>query len=377
MSETKKQTGKQRPSLLIAPPARERIFTHVADWPDWEAFSDMPVFNSKAVVQITGMSASTLRAWEKRYQLLAPRRADNAYRLYSERDLALIRWLKDRVDSGIAISQAVALFHHLQTLPQQETATVAPVDVMPDTTDAFSFQVPATQTGGQPQFWSSYLIPRQMSTLCDHLIVLFQEMNEQQAYALIASALAVHPIEQICTDVITPTLWQIGQLWSEGKLTTAIEHFASNFFRSLLMNHLHTVPSPLQGPLILIGNAPQEMHELGALMLTLFLRRSKMRVAYLGQNIEAGGLLDTIHRLRPAMICFSLTLPPHLPALITLGEAVQRLPEPRPILVFGGQGFTLLPPSGLTHLPGYYLSGDLSSVTAKIGVLARQQEQEE
>src|SRR5689334_8040357 len=68
----------------------------------------------KAMVQQTGIAAPTLRAWERRYAILSPERAHNDYRLYSERDIVIIRWLKERVDAGMSISQAIALFHHLQ-----------------------------------------------------------------------------------------------------------------------------------------------------------------------------------------------------------------------------------------------------------------------
>src|SRR5450759_5688577 len=81
------------------------------EWPALEQFSDAPMFNTKAVAQQTGIAAPTLRAWERRYDLLSPERAGNDYRLYSERDIVLIRWLKERVDSGMSISQAIALFH--------------------------------------------------------------------------------------------------------------------------------------------------------------------------------------------------------------------------------------------------------------------------
>src|ERR1700686_3239337 len=82
--------------------------------PDLEHYSDVPLFNTKAVVQKTGIAAPTLRAWERRYTILSPERAQNDYRLYSERDIALIGWLKDRVDAGMSISQAIALFRHLE-----------------------------------------------------------------------------------------------------------------------------------------------------------------------------------------------------------------------------------------------------------------------
>src|SRR2546427_12509418 len=88
-------------------------------WPRLEHYSDVPLFNTKAVVHQTGIAAPTLRAWERRYMILSPERAHNDYRLYSERDIAIIRWLKERVDAGMSISQAIALFRHLEEEQRQ------------------------------------------------------------------------------------------------------------------------------------------------------------------------------------------------------------------------------------------------------------------
>ena len=76
-------------------------------------FATTPLYNIKAVVQATNISPSTLRAWERRYNMCQPQRSDSGYRLYSDRDIAIIRWLKAQVDAGMSISQAVAW---LQTL---------------------------------------------------------------------------------------------------------------------------------------------------------------------------------------------------------------------------------------------------------------------
>ena len=84
------------------------------EWPDLEHYADVPLFNTKAVAQKTGIAAPTLRAWERRYTILSPERAQNDYRLYSERDIAIISWLKEHVDAGMSISQAIALFRHLE-----------------------------------------------------------------------------------------------------------------------------------------------------------------------------------------------------------------------------------------------------------------------
>jgi MerR family transcriptional regulator, light-induced transcriptional regulator len=88
-------------------------FEGTMEWPKLERYSDKPVFNIKAVVQQTGIPAPTLRAWERRYVLFSPKRADNSYRLYTERDIVVLRWLRGRVEDGMLISQAIALYHHL------------------------------------------------------------------------------------------------------------------------------------------------------------------------------------------------------------------------------------------------------------------------
>src|SRR5260370_33274253 len=85
-----------------------------SEWIDLERYADNPIFNTKGVVKQTGVPAPTLRAWERRYDILSPERANNDYRLYSERDIATIHWLKKRVDEGMSISQAIALFRHMK-----------------------------------------------------------------------------------------------------------------------------------------------------------------------------------------------------------------------------------------------------------------------
>jgi MerR family transcriptional regulator, light-induced transcriptional regulator len=77
---------------------------------------DEPKFTIKAVASQTGIRPVTLRAWERRHEVLTPHRADNRYRLYSERDVAILRWLKSRVDGGISISNAVSELRSLSSI---------------------------------------------------------------------------------------------------------------------------------------------------------------------------------------------------------------------------------------------------------------------
>ena len=366
------------------------IYEGPIERPDLELFSDTPVFNTKAVVQQTGVAASTLRAWERRYDLLSPKRANNDYRLYSERDIALICWLKAYIDTGVSISQAIALFHHLN----QEHQGIVPMSLArqkPDgpvvNTSIFHI-APASFTPLPPPIphprqeketlslssvphvipsytTMNYSATHNMSLIREHLIDAFRLLDEPAATMMMGSMLTIYSVEQVCTELITPTLWQIGQLWADGQLSVTVEHFASTFFRALLTNLFHVTPGPRDGPLTIACCAPGEPHELAALMLSLFLRRQHTRVAYLGQSIEITGLLHTIRKLSPTLVCISLTMPEYIPALSKLATDVQQMPAPRPIFSFGGQVFAHSS-HAIPQIPGIHLNGDLKDVVTQL-----------
>ena len=140
-------------------------------FPELERYSDYPLYNTKAVVQQTGIPAPTLRAWERRYTFLLPGRADNSYRRYSERDIVVIRWLKERVDTGMSISQAIALFRHLDeerngSSQQQENF------LSEGENTAFQVTFPVTSGNGQTQYVTESDAEKKIQT--------FDEMTSEQ-----------------------------------------------------------------------------------------------------------------------------------------------------------------------------------------------------
>ena len=69
---------------------------------------DEPKYPVKRISDLTGINPVTLRAWERRYGILKPDRDENRYRLYSDQDLAILRWLINKKNSGVSISTAAA-----------------------------------------------------------------------------------------------------------------------------------------------------------------------------------------------------------------------------------------------------------------------------
>jgi DNA-binding transcriptional MerR regulator/methylmalonyl-CoA mutase cobalamin-binding subunit len=284
--------------------------------PQLDAFADTPFFNTKAVVRQTSVPAPTLRAWERRYGILSPQRAENDYRLYSERDMAIIAWLRERVEQGMTISQAVAMLR---------------------SSDALAHRARYDAPAGTPDAEFSW--PELQAALLDH----FVELDEAGASAIINQALAVYSVEDVCLLLFVPTLTAIGDHWSVGDISITIEHFASTIVRGSLERLFHLAAIPQAAPLILVGCAPEEQHELGALMLALFLRRAGAQVAYLGQNVEPADLAFTVASARPAAVALSATLPQHAALLAKTVDRVRQAKEATPKIFVGGQAFAADP----------------------------------
>lgn len=72
--------------------------------------TDEPIFSIGTVSRLTGIPADTLRAWERRYNAITPRRCpDNNRRGYTRADLTRLGLIKQLVDQGHAVSSVVYL----------------------------------------------------------------------------------------------------------------------------------------------------------------------------------------------------------------------------------------------------------------------------
>lgn len=71
--------------------------------------SARPRLRIGAVSQITGIPVDTLRAWERRYEVVSPRRAGGTARLYDQDDVDRLQRIKRLVDAGHAIGSVARL----------------------------------------------------------------------------------------------------------------------------------------------------------------------------------------------------------------------------------------------------------------------------
>ncbi len=67
---------------------------------------DAPIYTIGTVCRETGLNPATVRTWEDRYGRIVPSRDTGGRRLYSRRQIEDLRWLTQRVESGLQPSEA-------------------------------------------------------------------------------------------------------------------------------------------------------------------------------------------------------------------------------------------------------------------------------
>jgi methanogenic corrinoid protein MtbC1 len=295
-------------------------------------YATTPLYNIKAVVQTTGISPSTLRAWERRYNVARPHRSDSGYRLYSERDIAIIRWLKAQVDVGMSISQAVHWLENIVGESGDTEGTILP-------SNGSAAPVPELHALGSLQRDQV----RDLHSLQADLIHALTTYNEAEAETVVAEAFALYPVEQVGEELFTPVLVEIGERWHRGDLSITTEHFATNYLIQRLGTLLRSIPNSTSAPLIWVGCAPGEMHEVGALLLGIYLRRAGFQIHYLGQNLPLDDFAGEAKRRQPAMILFSASAVHSAEELAKLTTRLANHDQATPLIGYGGKIFERRP----------------------------------
>jgi len=306
---------------------------------------DTPRFNIKHVAEQTGILPVTLRAWERRYRLLTPRRTASNYRLYSEREIAMLRWMKRRVDSGLRVQMAAEELHALRRSGE-----------WPDLLPPLEKRAP-------------YVGESSPSLFSARLFQALKVQDESKAAQVLTQAHASFDVSTLGLEVIIPCLVEIGEAWHRGEMRIAEEHMASTFLRGRLLTLYQAFPVRRRGPRLIVGAAPGERHEIGALVFSLLARRAGFWVEYLGPDVDIADLLDFVRADRPALVCLSATTREPAVRLHNVHKALSRL-RPRPRFGYGGRAFNSDP--RLRELvPGEFLGPTLGEAIGRVASLLK------
>jgi DNA-binding transcriptional MerR regulator len=237
----------------------------------------------KEFAAIVGVPEATLRAWERRYELLIPERTPGGFRLYTRADERRIRSMQAHMARGLAPAQAAAL-----ALTESAVQIAAPTS-------------PGELVGA--------------------LLAATIAFDATRFDALLDAAFAHGHLPGI-RDVVLPFLVEIGLGWERAEIKVGHEHFTSH----LIERRLFTLAQGWEtggGPLAVLACPSGERHTLGLVCFGLVLADRGWRIAYLGADTPIDQISDMGASMDPDAVVICSLDERHLtgngPAIADLG----------------------------------------------------------
>ena len=153
---------------------------------------------------------------------------------------------------------------------------------------------------------------------------------------------------EIYTRLLTPALHRIGERWTSGDITVAVEHRATAICTAVmggLSDHFRQ-GGPRRGVAVTL-TAPGEEHGIAATMVADFLRGSGWEVHHLGTHVPMEDLRTFLSVVDADVVCVSVGMPLHAPIYQGLVDACDGVQ-----LIMGGRGtdLSIAEPLGITVL---------------------------
>lgn len=148
-----------------------------------------------------------------------------------------------------------------------------------------------------------------------------------------------HSLEEIYEHLLKPSLYKVGELWEDNKISVASEQMASSIVESLLTElYLQLQPSKPNGKRAVLSGVQGELHQIGVKMVNDILEKNGWDTYFLGSNVPVKDLIHFSKGINPELFAFSMSLHFNLPALLKLMTEI-RIHFPNTPAILGGQGF--------------------------------------
>ena len=289
------------------------------------------MYNIKQAAARAGVTVPVLRAWERRYGIVAPARSAGGYRQFDDASVARVRVMRGLVDDGWSPSAAASaiLSGDVPVPPGEATRT------------------PGTRSKPTPGSIEVATEADPATVLSRRFVEAARTMAPEAVDAVLDDLFARGSFERVVTDLLFPALEELGEAWAREDVSVAGEHLASGAVLRRLGLALEAAGSiDGRGPRVLVGLPPGGRHELGALAFAVAARRAGLSVAYLGPDLPVEDWVRAAGDAGAAVIGVVVARD-----RAAAGEVARRLHETYPALViaFGGPAAPSAPDA--TRLP--------------------------
>ncbi len=300
----------------------------------------------RVVAQRTGLTPATLRAWERRYQVVDPARSEGGQRLYSDRDVERLRRLHALTEAGRPISL-------IASLPDEELEQL-------HAEDRSRRYVPTTTESANGR--------NDVEALVTSAFERVAGLDGDGLEAVLRRAAVTLGVHTFLEDVVTPLLHRVGDAWARDTLGPAHEHLCTGVIQSVLAWLHEPVAGGANGPRLVVATLPGERHELGAMLVAAAAGLEGWQVTYLGVDLPADEIARAARAVGARAVALSVVNADTVSGAVDALGALRRALGPGVGLLVGGAAAARM--SGKALPAGVERLENLAGLVEALGRLA-------
>lgn len=270
-------------------------------------------FSIKAVAQRSGLSAHVIRIWEKRYGAVTPERTGTNRRRYSAEQIERLTLLRQITQSGQSISGVA----NLPLARLKKIARESP------------------PLGARPGPGSAATVSP--AVLLAECLAAVQALDAAKLEASLERAATALGGQGMLQQLVAPLAQAIGDLWRDGTITVAHEHFATAVLRHYLGHAARTFAPGGGEPVLIVATPAGQLHELGALLVGALAANLGWRITYLGASLPAAEIAGAARQQQARAVALSLVYPEDDARLAGELSRLRTLLPPEVGLIVGGR----------------------------------------
>jgi DNA-binding transcriptional MerR regulator len=295
----------------------------------------LPLIGIGALAKATSIPVETIRTWERRYGVPAPRRTDGGHRLYHASEIEHLALISRALDAGHRAAQATKLsIEELRALtPALQTGAPNPgsaARLVADAPDMVGTNENA-RVGGVP-----VLLPE-----VEAWIACVRSMNRDVLEAHLEKGLGVMGVVSFLEHAVGPFLKQVGLEWASGRISEAHEHAASETVRDFLSTIWRRRLVPEGAATVLFTTLPGEHHSLGLGIAAATASLAGVRILFIGRSTPIPAIVEAAAESGAKAVVVSVSLAMETGVSRLLLSELRRVLPPERRLVAGGAGAPL------------------------------------
>ncbi|MFU8843984.1 MAG: MerR family transcriptional regulator [Bacteroidales bacterium] len=220
----------------------------------------MANYSIKDLENFTGIKAHTIRIWEKRYNLVEPKRTCTNIRFYDDDDLKKLLNVSILHRHGFKISNIVNL----------------------EDQDINEKILNLAQTSAN------------LHSQIESLVTAMIDLDENKFDKIFNTTVLNLGFEETMLKLIYPFFEKIGVLWQIGSINPAQEHFISNLIRQKLIVAIDGIVQKVdeRSRSFLLFLPEKEYHEIGLIFYHYLIKKQNHKVIYLGESVPYDALVE-------------------------------------------------------------------------------------